>query len=212
MRAFFMGLRPRSWSPPASTARASCCCCGASCCRCPRRCCRSSACSTGGYWNAFFNRLLYINDNSRWPLQLNPAHLRRQQHRTGSQPGRRNEALPPQQSLQMAILVIRGTDPAGVPVPPAHFTKAYSPAPSRADHTTRFREYPMTDMTWIAVPSSGVTVHCGHCRHRWPARRLRRRKVAQYNTNNDVKAPKYIPYATARRRISKGTAASRTDT
>jgi putative aldouronate transport system permease protein len=23
-----------------------------------------------GYWNAFFNALLYLNDNAKWPLQL----------------------------------------------------------------------------------------------------------------------------------------------
>ena len=23
-----------------------------------------------GYWNAFFNALLYINDNNKWPLQM----------------------------------------------------------------------------------------------------------------------------------------------
>ena len=23
-----------------------------------------------GYWNAFFNAILYINDNAKWPLQL----------------------------------------------------------------------------------------------------------------------------------------------
>ena len=23
-----------------------------------------------GYWNAFFNAMLYINDNAKWPLQL----------------------------------------------------------------------------------------------------------------------------------------------
>jgi putative aldouronate transport system permease protein len=59
-----------------------------------------------GYWNAFFNALLYINDSSKWPLQLvlqtyvvNDATIG-----TGQLGG--NEVLPPQQSLQMAILVI----------------------------------------------------------------------------------------------------------
>jgi putative aldouronate transport system permease protein len=23
-----------------------------------------------GYWNAFFNALLYLNDNNKWPLQM----------------------------------------------------------------------------------------------------------------------------------------------
>lgn len=59
-----------------------------------------------GYWNAFFNALLYINDTSKWPLQLviqtyvvNNAELGTGQLAPG-------EVLPPQQSLQMAILVI----------------------------------------------------------------------------------------------------------
>ncbi len=60
-----------------------------------------------GYWNAFFNALLYINDNDKWPLQLvlrtyvvNNAQL------GGYDLGGGSEALPPQQSIQMAILVV----------------------------------------------------------------------------------------------------------
>lgn len=60
-----------------------------------------------GYWNNFFNALLYINDSSKWPLQLvlrtyvvNNAPLGSDQLQISS------EALPPPQSLQMAILVI----------------------------------------------------------------------------------------------------------
>jgi putative aldouronate transport system permease protein len=60
-----------------------------------------------GYWNAFFNALLYINDTDKWPLQLvlrtyvvNNAQLGTDQLGAGT------EALPPQQSIQMAILVI----------------------------------------------------------------------------------------------------------
>jgi multiple sugar transport system permease protein/putative aldouronate transport system permease protein len=59
-----------------------------------------------GYWNAFFNALLYINDSSKWPLQLvlqtyvvNNAEIGTGQLAPGS-------VLPPQQSLQMAILVV----------------------------------------------------------------------------------------------------------
>jgi multiple sugar transport system permease protein/putative aldouronate transport system permease protein len=59
------------------------------------------------YWNAFFNALLYMNDTTKWPLQLvlrtyvvNNAPIGVNQL-AGS-----GEALPPQQSIQMAILVI----------------------------------------------------------------------------------------------------------
>jgi putative aldouronate transport system permease protein len=59
------------------------------------------------YWNAFFNALLYLNDTDKWPLQLvlrtyvvNNAQLGVDQLGAGS------ESLPPQQSIQMAILVI----------------------------------------------------------------------------------------------------------
>jgi multiple sugar transport system permease protein/putative aldouronate transport system permease protein len=59
------------------------------------------------YWNAFFNALLYLNDTDKWPLQLvlrtyvvNNAQLGVDQLGAGT------EALPPQQSIQMAILVI----------------------------------------------------------------------------------------------------------
>ncbi|WP_049569940.1 carbohydrate ABC transporter permease [Streptomyces sp. SBT349] len=58
------------------------------------------------YWNSFFTALLYMNDTTKWPLQLvlrtyvvGGANL------GGDQAGA-TEVLPPQQSLQMAILVI----------------------------------------------------------------------------------------------------------
>lgn len=60
-----------------------------------------------GYWNNFFNALLYINDTAKWPLQLvlrtyvvNNSPLGASDLQTSP------EALPPPQSLQMAILVI----------------------------------------------------------------------------------------------------------
>jgi multiple sugar transport system permease protein/putative aldouronate transport system permease protein len=59
-----------------------------------------------GYWNAFFNALLYINDNSRWPLQLILRTYVVSNTELGVSQVGGNEALPPQQSLQMAILVI----------------------------------------------------------------------------------------------------------
>ncbi|WP_425826580.1 carbohydrate ABC transporter permease [Streptomyces fractus] len=56
------------------------------------------------YWSAFFNAMLYLNSADKWPLQLvlrtyvvDDTNLS-----TGLPP----EALPPHQSLQMAILVI----------------------------------------------------------------------------------------------------------
>lgn len=57
------------------------------------------------YWNAFFNALLYLNDTSKWPIQLvlrtyvvNNTHLGTADLST--------EQLPPQAAIQMAILVI----------------------------------------------------------------------------------------------------------
>lgn len=54
-----------------------------------------------GYWNAFFNALLYINDTSKWPLQMVI-----QTYVVNNAPLGTGESLPPQQSLQMAVLVI----------------------------------------------------------------------------------------------------------
>ncbi len=76
------------------------------------------------YWNAFFNALLYLSDNSKWPLQLvlrsyvvNNSSLTVDQLSVGT-------ALPPQPSLQMAILVISLVPIAVVyPFIQRHFTK-----------------------------------------------------------------------------------------
>jgi multiple sugar transport system permease protein/putative aldouronate transport system permease protein len=58
-----------------------------------------------GYWNAFFGALLYLNDSKLWPLQLvlrtyviNDTQLGSAELGT--------ELLPPQASIQMAILVV----------------------------------------------------------------------------------------------------------
>jgi putative aldouronate transport system permease protein len=58
-----------------------------------------------GYWNAFFSALLYLNDSKLWPLQLvlrtyviNDTQLGSAELGT--------ERLPPQASIQMAILVV----------------------------------------------------------------------------------------------------------
>ncbi len=57
------------------------------------------------YWNAFFSALLYLNDSKLWPLQLvlrtyviNDTQLGTAELGT--------EQLPPQASIQMAILVV----------------------------------------------------------------------------------------------------------
>ena len=56
------------------------------------------------YWNAFFNAVLYINSPEKWPLQL---VLRTYVvNNTGLGVDMPIEILPPQQSLQMAILVV----------------------------------------------------------------------------------------------------------
>ncbi|GAB3761342.1 carbohydrate ABC transporter permease [Microlunatus parietis] len=58
-----------------------------------------------GYWNAFFNALLYINDTTLWPLQL----VLRTYVINDTQLGAAElgvEHLPPQAAIQMAILVI----------------------------------------------------------------------------------------------------------
>ncbi|MGY5766520.1 carbohydrate ABC transporter permease [Brachybacterium sp. DNPG3] len=60
-----------------------------------------------GYWNAFFSALLYINDASKWPLQLVLRTYVVNDVPMGTQDlGAAAEAMPPQTSIQMAILVI----------------------------------------------------------------------------------------------------------
>ncbi|UEJ81406.1 carbohydrate ABC transporter permease [Brachybacterium halotolerans subsp. kimchii] len=60
-----------------------------------------------GYWNSFFNALLYLNDNSKWPLQMVLRTYVVQGTQLGSQDiGIDGASLPPQISLQMAILVV----------------------------------------------------------------------------------------------------------
>ncbi|MEN3306867.1 MAG: putative aldouronate transport system permease protein, partial [Micromonosporaceae bacterium] len=57
-------------------------------------------------WNAFFNALLYINDTDKWPLQLVLRTYVVNNAQLGAGELGTSEALPPQQSIQMAILVI----------------------------------------------------------------------------------------------------------
>jgi putative aldouronate transport system permease protein len=60
------------------------------------------------YWNSFFPALLYLSDNSKWPLQL----VARQYVLQGSPMlgstayGAASSAPPPAQSLQMAVVVV----------------------------------------------------------------------------------------------------------
>lgn len=61
-----------------------------------------------GYWNSFFNAMLYINDSAKWPLQLvlrtyvvNGVELGGQDLGVAA-----GEVLPPQTTIQMAILMI----------------------------------------------------------------------------------------------------------
>ena len=57
------------------------------------------------YWNAFFNALLYIQSSDKWPMALVlRTYVVNQTTIGGDQVSA--EVLPPQLSLQMAILVI----------------------------------------------------------------------------------------------------------
>lgn len=59
------------------------------------------------YWNAFFNALLYLNDNSMWPLQLVLRNyvLQRAPLPGASIPGDESGA-PPAEAIHMAVLVV----------------------------------------------------------------------------------------------------------
>ncbi|HIT76146.1 MAG TPA: carbohydrate ABC transporter permease [Candidatus Avipropionibacterium avicola] len=59
-----------------------------------------------GYWNAFFNALIYISDASKWPLQLVLRTYVVDGAPLGAQDLGTSEAPPPQTSIQMAILVL----------------------------------------------------------------------------------------------------------
>jgi putative aldouronate transport system permease protein len=61
-----------------------------------------------GYWNAFFNAMLYINDTAKWPLQLvlRTYVINNTELSGGDLGGASADQLPPQESIQMAILVV----------------------------------------------------------------------------------------------------------
>ena len=58
------------------------------------------------YWNAFFNALLYIQTTDKWPMALVLRTYVVNQTTIGGDQVAAGEALPPQLSLQMAILVV----------------------------------------------------------------------------------------------------------
>jgi len=58
-----------------------------------------------GYWNNFFNALLYLNDSSMWPLQL-VLRLYVVQGAPLPSAGDVVENAPPLQSIQMAVVVV----------------------------------------------------------------------------------------------------------
>lgn len=61
-----------------------------------------------GYWNSFFTPLLYLQDNAKWPLQLVLRTYVVNQTQLGVDQlgGTSGAQLPPQQALEMAILVL----------------------------------------------------------------------------------------------------------
>ncbi len=61
-----------------------------------------------GYWNAFFAALLYLNDTAMWPLQLVLRTYVVNQSQVGVDQlgGASGAELPPQEAIQMAILVL----------------------------------------------------------------------------------------------------------
>ncbi len=60
-----------------------------------------------GYWNAFFGALLYLNDTAKWPLQLVLRTYVVNQTQIGvDQLGASGVGLPPQEAIEMAILVL----------------------------------------------------------------------------------------------------------
>lgn len=58
-----------------------------------------------GYWNSFFNALLYISDTDKWPIQL-VLNLYVVQGSPIPQVENPNHVLPPPQSIQMAVVVL----------------------------------------------------------------------------------------------------------
>jgi putative aldouronate transport system permease protein len=81
-----------------------------------------------GYWNAFFNAVLYIHDNSKWPLQLVlRQYVLQGQSIFAGQSGVSTiagQSLPPSLAIQMAIVVIALVPVVFIyPFVQKHFTK-----------------------------------------------------------------------------------------
>lgn len=78
------------------------------------------------YWNSFFNALLYIDDTAKWPLQLVLRTYVVNQAQLGVDDlGAAGVGLPPQEAIQMAILVLSIVPILVVyPFVQRHFTKA----------------------------------------------------------------------------------------
>ncbi|OYN84739.1 ABC transporter permease [Parenemella sanctibonifatiensis] len=77
------------------------------------------------YWNVYFSALLYLNDASKWPIQLIlRQYLVNQSQINPDQMEIAQEMMPPQPALQMAILVVALVPIAMVyPFLQKHFTK-----------------------------------------------------------------------------------------
>ena len=60
-----------------------------------------------GYWNAWFNALLYLNDSHKWPLQLVlRTYVLQGQSLGDSSAAASGEAPPPQQAVQAAVVIV----------------------------------------------------------------------------------------------------------
>lgn len=61
-----------------------------------------------GYWNAFFNALLYLNDASKWPIQLvlRQYVLQGSTIPTAAAVAAQANITPPSEAIQMAIVIV----------------------------------------------------------------------------------------------------------
>ncbi|WP_406318647.1 carbohydrate ABC transporter permease [Streptosporangium sp. NBC_01639] len=81
-----------------------------------------------GYWNSFFNAVLYLNDNAKWPLQVVlRQYVLQGRSLFSGQTGNvtvAGQALPPSLAIQMAIVVVALLPVLFVyPFVQRHFTK-----------------------------------------------------------------------------------------